>query len=199
MQRAAIYIHGRGGDAREAEHYRPLLQAYDVMGLDYKAQSPWETEEEFPPLVNPLFEMHDSVILIANSIGAYFAMHALADQQIDKAFLISPIVDMEGLIARMMSQAGVTEDELRSRREIPLASSETLSWAYLRYVRAHPLNWHIPTEVLCGERDDVTPYESLSAFANQTGARLTVMRGGEHWFHTDEQMAFLDSWLVRSL
>ena len=24
---------------------------------------------------------------------------------------------------------------------------------------------------------------------------LTVMPGGEHWFHTEEQMAFLDSWL----
>jgi len=27
---------------------------------------------------------------------------------------------------------------------------------------------------------------------------LTVMKGGEHWFHTKEQMAFLDAWIKRS-
>jgi len=24
---------------------------------------------------------------------------------------------------------------------------------------------------------------------------VTVMEGGEHWFHTAEQMAFLDDWI----
>ena len=24
---------------------------------------------------------------------------------------------------------------------------------------------------------------------------LTVMEGGEHWFHTEEQMRFLDEWI----
>ena len=26
---------------------------------------------------------------------------------------------------------------------------------------------------------------------------LEVMPGGEHWFHTPEQMAFLDGWIQR--
>ena len=26
-------------------------------------------------------------------------------------------------------------------------------------------------------------------------ATLTVMEGGEHWFHTDEQMQFLNDWI----
>ena len=30
-----------------------------------------------------------------------------------------------------------------------------------------------------------------------TGAELTVMPGGEHWFHTEEQMRFLDEWIER--
>ena len=29
-------------------------------------------------------------------------------------------------------------------------------------------------------------------------ADLTVMPGGEHWFHTEEQMQFLDQWLRRA-
>lgn len=32
-------------------------------------------------------------------------------------------------------------------------------------------------------------------FAKSTGADLTVMPGGEHWFHTDEQTEFRNGWL----
>jgi len=28
-------------------------------------------------------------------------------------------------------------------------------------------------------------------------AELTVMEEGEHWFHTDEQMRFLDNWVMK--
>lgn len=41
--------------------------------------------------------------------------------------------------------------------------------------------------------------ESISAFAEKVGAELTVMPGGEHWFHTDEQMHFLDAWINRTV
>lgn len=44
----------------------------------------------------------------------------------------------------------------------------------------------------------MTSCETISAFASLTGAGLTVMKGGEHWFHTKEQMAFLDAWIKRS-
>ena len=46
------------------------------------------------------------------------------------------------------------------------------------------------------ERDDLTPLETIQAFAEKHNARLTVMEGGEHWFHTDEQLRFLDKWLL---
>lgn len=64
------------------------------------------------------------MILIANSIGAYFALHSLAGQRIEKAFLISPIVDMEELIIQMMAQAGITEGELEKRKEIYTSCGE---------------------------------------------------------------------------
>ena len=28
---------------------------------------------------------------------------------------------------------------------------------------------------------------------------VAVMEGGEHWFHTEEQLAFLDGWVKRVL
>lgn len=195
MNKLVIYIHGKGGNAGEAQHYEPLFEEGDVIGFDYTSESPWEAKEEFSTYFDSVSRRYDSVAIIANSIGAFFAMNALADKKITKAYFISPIVDMEKLISDMMQWANVTEDELKTRKEIPTDFGEILSWDYLCYVRKHPIQWTIPTHILYGANDNLTSYETVSAFANQTGASLTVMKNGEHWFHTDEQMKFLDRWI----
>ena len=123
-------------------------------------------------------------------------MSSLDEALIDRAYLISPVVDMEKLIGNMMMWAGVTEQELAEKKEIPTEFGETLSWNYLTYVREHPISWHIPTHILYGEHDNLTSLEIISDFAKQVGAELTVMPNGEHWFHTDEQMQFLDRWIT---
>ena len=122
-------------------------------------------------------------------------MSSLDEALIDRAYLISPVVDMEKLIGNMMMWAGVTEQELAEKKEISTPFGETLSWNYLTYVREHPISWHIPTRILYGEHDNLISLETVSAFAKRVGAELTVMPNGEHWFHTDEQMQFLDCWI----
>lgn len=126
MDKAVIYIHGKGGNAEEAIHYKPLFSNCDVIGLDYTAQFPWEAKEEFPLLFNSIYRNYKTVEVIANSIGAYFAINALSNQQIEKAYFISPVVDMERLIADMMIWANVTEDELKEKKEIQTTFGETL-------------------------------------------------------------------------
>ena len=190
-----LYIHGKGGTAAEAAHYGPLFPACDVVGLDYNAEAPWEAAVEFPAAMQALSAEYDRVVLIANSIGAYFSMCALPQESIEKAYFISPIVNMEKLIGSMMGWAQVSEDELREKGTIETTFGETLSWDYLCYVRSHPLRWTVPTEILYGGQDTLTDRETVTAFAEAHGAGLTVMEDGEHWFHTAEQMAFLDSWL----
>ena len=199
MRRIIIYIHGKGGDAEETNHYRPLFTGSDVMGFDYTSQNPWDAKNEFPRLFDSYSKAYDEVILIANSIGGFFAMSVLAEKNIAKALFISPIVNMEKLIADMMLWANVTEDELQSKKEIPTAFGETLSWEYLCYVRKHPIKWNIPTCILYGGNDHLTSRETISEFAEKQGADLTVMEDGEHWFHTAEQMQFLDDWIRRSI
>ena len=199
MKRLVIYIHGKGGNAEEANHYRPLFTGSDVIGFDYTSQNPWDAQNEFSSFFDSCSEDYDEVILIANSIGAFFAMSALAEKNISKALFISPIVNMEKLIADMMLWANVTEDTLQSKKEIPTAFGETLSWEYLCYVRKHPIKWNIPTCILYGGKDHLTSRETISEFAEKQGADLTVMEDGEHWFHTAEQMQFLDDWIRRSI
>ena len=186
MKHLVIYVHGKGGSTAEAVHYNTLFPHSHVVGFDYQAQTPWEAAEEFPAFVARQRCGYDALTLVANSIGAYFSLSSLSEKLVDSALLISPVVDMERLILDMMGWAGVTEAELQERREIPTCFGET-----------HPISWSVPTRILYGEKDNLTSYATISAFAKRIRAPLTVMSGGEHWFHTPEQMAFLDDW-VRS-
>ena len=168
---AVVYIHGRGGDAVEWGHYRALFPDCEVIGLDYHAQTPWEAEDEFHQAVRELKLRYDSIILIANSIGAYYAMVAHLEGLVRVAFFISPVVDLEKL------------------------NGVELSDEYLRYVRNHPVQWDVPTHILYGSEDPLVPFEAIWDFAKAHNATLTVMDGGGHWFHTDAQMRFLDNWI----
>lgn len=199
MNKLVLYVHGKGGSPDEAEHYKALFPQSDVLGLDYHAQTPWEANREFPALFRRVCKGYHSVVLIANSIGAFFAMNSLQGETIERAFFISPIVNMEKLICDMMLWANVTETELRERKEIQTAFGETLSWDYLCYVREKPLVWSVPTAILYGAKDNLTSYDTVSNFALEHDISLTVMENGEHWFHTEEQMRFLDDWLSGSL
>lgn len=199
MKELVVYLHGMGGSAAESEHYKPLFAGADVIGFDYKAQTPWEAKTEFPPFFANLRKKYGRMTLVANSIGAYFAMHALADEKPDLAFLISPVADMENLITGMMAAEGVTESELRRRGVIPVRQGGRLSWEYLCYARCNPLYWDAPTHILYGENDALVPFSSVAELARRTGAELTVMPGGGHWFHTPEQMRFLDEWIKNGL
>ena len=199
MKRLVIYIHGKGGNAEEAKHYQPLFAESDVIGFDYQSKNPWEAKSEFPGFFDLHSKGYDAVTLIANSIGAFLSMHGLAEKKIFQAMFISPIVNMERLISDMMMWSKVTEAELESKKEISMEFGETLSWEYLCYVRKHPIKWNIPTCILYGERDHLTSRETISGFADRIGAALTVMEDGEHWFHTEEQMKFLDHWISNSI
>ncbi len=196
MRKALLYIHGKGGNAEEAEHYKPFFNDYDVFGLDYNAATPWKTREEILVEYETLYKKYDSISIIANSIGAYFAMNALSEKKLERAFFISPIVNMEKLITDIMLLTNVKEQELQDKQEIETSFGETLSWKYLCYVRENPIVWNTATDILYAGNDNLTSYETISKFAKETNSSLKIMEDGEHWFHTEEQLAFLDNWLI---
>ena len=195
MKMQILYVHGKGGNAQEAEHYQKLFPADEVIGLDYQTCSPWETGKEIKAAIEGLRERSNHVWLIANSIGAFFSMNAEIDELIQRAYFISPIVDMDKLILDMMAWSGVTEEELNEKGTIHTEFGEDLSWHYLDYVRRHPLKWEAPTKVLYGQKDNLTSLETMQKFIDAHNAELTIMEDGEHWFHTEEQMRFLDEWI----
>ena len=168
MKRAILYIHGKGGSAGEADHFRAVCPGFDVLGVDYQGELPWEAAPQIAAAYDAARRQYDHIILLANSIGAYFAMLALGDRAPDRALFVSPVLD-----------------------------GETLSWIYLCYVREHPITWQAPTEILYAGGDHLVSRQTVERFAAAHGAGLTVLEGGEHWFHTEEQLAFLDGWVKR--
>ena len=49
MKHLVIYVHGKGGSAAEAEHYKTLFPHSQVVGFDYHAQPPGRLGRSFPP------------------------------------------------------------------------------------------------------------------------------------------------------
>lgn len=203
-----LFLHGQMGCKEEAEAFAQVVcpKGCQVLSIDLPGHGarreqggellPWSAVPEIQAALDWAASRWDSVSLRANSIGAYLAM--LAWEAPARALLVSPILDMEGLILTMMGWAGVTEEELRAQGEIPTAFGQTLSWNYLVWVREHPVHtWRCPIRILCGSGDSMTPRRTAEEYARRHNAELTVMEGGEHWFHTPEQLAALREWEER--
>lgn len=79
-----------------------------------------------------------------------------------------------------------------------MMNTKTEGNTFTKKIGQHPVVWNIPTKILYGDKDNLTSYETMSDFASKMGISLTVMNNGEHWFHTDEQMNFLDDWICES-
>ena len=156
MKRLIVYVHGKGGSAQEAEHYKSLFPKDEVIGFDYRSQTPWQAKKEFFAFFTEQRGRCEHLTLVANSIGAFFALSSLDETLVDRTYFISPIVDMENLICNMMQWSNVTKQELAEKREIATNFGETLSWEYLCYVRQHPIIWNVPTCILYGEHDNLT-------------------------------------------
>ena len=47
MKDLIVYVHGKGGSAVEAAYYKTLFPNREVIGFDYRSQTPWEAKKEF--------------------------------------------------------------------------------------------------------------------------------------------------------
>ena len=94
-----------------------------------------------------------------------------------------------------MQWAGVTAERLAAEKTIQTTFGQTLSWEYFVYAQQHPITqWHDGTKILYGSEDNLTERGIVDAFANRFECDLKVMDHGEHWFHTEAQLAFLREW-----
>lgn len=195
MKKIILYIHGKGGSSKEATFYQSFLKE-EVVGVDYDATYPWLAKKDILNVYKK-YEKENEVIIIANSIGAYFTMLALNEMKVSQVFFISPMITLEKMILKMMKDAQVNEEELKEKQLIQTSFDEPLSWDYLTYIRDHPINFSQHIEILYGEKDFLVDEKSMEQFVKSHDAHLTTMIEGEHWFHKEEQLAFLKNWLLQ--
>lgn len=203
-----LYVHGQGGNKEEAARFAPIVseRGWQVLSIDLPehGERKSETDRFYPWIVVPEIRNAWSyadprwrrIALRADSIGAWYSMLALHDEAIERSLFVSPILDMEHLIANFMQWAGVTREELEIRKTIPTSFGQTLSWDYFVYAKEHPIpKWNTDTRVLYGSKDNLTERHVVDGFVERFHCGLTVMEGGEHWFHTEEQLAVLNRWV----
>lgn len=159
----------------------------------------WKCVEDLAAVMDYAEERAAEISLFGCSMGAYFSLLACQNRPVRRALFLSPVVDMEQVIRGIMAMAGVTEEQLRERGTIE-NPVETLYWDYFRYVQEHPiLAWRSPTSILRGEGDTLSAYGSVAAFSERFGCTLEEQAGGEHWFHTEEQLAYYRRWLRKEM
>ena len=207
-----LYLHGKMGCKEEAAHLAGIVypKGDQVLSIDLPGHGertaemerfiPWEVVPELQAVYGFARQRWKKISLYGSSIGAYFSLLAFQNVKLEKTLFVSPILDMEKLIRDMMGWAGVTREQLQQAGEIPTAFGETLSWKYLTYaVEQRITKWDSPTAILYAGQDHLTVRETVDSFARRFGCTVTVMENGEHWFHTEGQLAVLDAWLRKEI
>ncbi len=205
-----LFVHGKCGNKEEACRLAELLcpKGYQVLGMDLPEHGarknsaeqllPWVVVPELQGVLTEMKQRWQEVSLYANSIGAYVSLLAFPNERFANGLFVSPILDMVALIERMMGWASVSAERLQAEQEIPTPFGETLSWAYYTYAKQHPIQkWDSPTAVLYAGKDELTDRATVTAFAERFGCSLQIYEDGEHWFHTEKQLAVLREFVNR--
>ena len=179
-------------------------RGYQVLSLDLPEHgerreaprrcSPQNSIEDLEKAILYAKGLASQVSMFGCSLGAYFGMMAYQREPIKQALLLSPVVCLQHVIENIMRMFNISKEKLQSEKKI-ITPMKTLYWEDYEYIIKHPVRWNAPTALLYGEADDICAFEDVSGFAERTQATLTVMSKGEHYFHTEEQIAFFRQWL----
>lgn len=176
-----LFVHGLGGNKEESLAFSRVAvpEGYQVVGIDLPLdRKPWEVLPLIDSVRDYLFSRWNSVSLRANSIGSWYSLLSFQGKDISRALFVSPILDMRKYI-----------EGLPSRDE-----------KYYDWVVKHPVEkWNAPTFILRPDKDLVAGEECVREFIVKHGCVLTIMEGGEHWFHTPSQLSFMEEWEKESL
>ncbi|MCL1802023.1 MAG: alpha/beta hydrolase [Eubacteriaceae bacterium] len=207
-----IFVHGKMSNKDEAQGFAEISKpkGYQVLSFDLPEHGDRKDEEYPCNAWNGIYDLGiianyaqrnwNSINLYACSLGAYFSLLAYKNLPIKKCLFLSPILDMQRLMQNMMKWSSISEQGLREKQVLPTPMGETLSWDYYCYVKENPVDkWGIPTAILYGSEDSMTEREVVERFTECFNCDLTVLENGEHWFHTEQQLSFLEKWLCEHI
>ena len=84
---------------------------------------------------------------------------------------------------------------LKEKQEIKTETGVVLSWKYLCWVREHSVKSICKeTNILYGTQDEIIPYKIVKRFSEENNFRLNFVENGQHWLHTDREVAVMRKW-----
>ncbi|MCI9226285.1 MAG: alpha/beta hydrolase [Acutalibacter sp.] len=211
-EKVYIHVHGKMSRKEFAESFAVIAESkgYQTISFDLPEHGEraenneyrcdiWNGIRDIKLIAGYAFKHWKAVFLYGSSLGAFFSLHAYKELPIKKCLFQSPIVDMEHLIKKMMTQFSVTEDDLRIRGEIP-NPIDPLRWDYYQYVKANPITaWDIPTAILYGGKDWFQSGKVIQRFAQAHKCDLTVSPGREHAFMGDGDEEIVNDWYLKKI
>ncbi len=202
-----IFVHGKNSKKEEAENFATIAteMGYQVISFDLPEHGERKNEEYACNIWNGIYDLkvvysfvqnkYRSFSLYACSLGVYFCLSAYQNVRFEKCLFLSPILNMERLIQNIMKWSNVSEEELRKKVEIETSFGETLSLNYYEFVRNNPIEkGDKKTFILYGENNNLTEKSIINAFVENNNCSLDVLKNGEHYFHTKEQLDYLKKW-----
>lgn len=204
--RAVIGVHGQFSNKRD-----PIMaQCGDVIASrgdqlitfdlpthgdrqDDKAFNPMEASPEVRTFAQLARSQSTEIGLLANSIGAYFSLCDTPAGTFERAWLVSPLLDLEYYIWDMMAEYSVTNEQLEAETEINTPRG-VLEWPYLRFVEKHPARLDIPSWIIRGDQDEVVPLGTLSRFVGAPGVELVQIEGGQHFLGRPPYLDTVMAW-----
>ena len=203
-QKVVLYVHGLCGNKEEAERFARLavLHGFCVLAFDLPEHGgrsdavklvPWDVLPEIKKVYD--YAAQDrKVFLRTESIGTYFSLLALDGEKIEKCLFVSPLTDMVGMINGMLTGAKADLNRLEKEKNI-VFGNQIISWDYYVYAKNHKVGGLAKdTLIVYSSPDYVVGEQSIQKFVGDINATIAMMNGGEHYFHTPGQIAFLEKY-----
>ncbi|WP_279014206.1 alpha/beta hydrolase [Actinomyces oris] len=162
---------------------------------DDKAFTPMDASPEVRAFARLARSQSTEVSLLANSIGAYFSLCDTPAGTFERAWMVSPLLDLEYYIRDIMAEYSVTDEQLEAQTVIDTPRG-VLERSYLRFVEEHPARLNAPSWIIRGDQDEVVPLNALSRFVGAPGVELVQVEGGQHFLgqppHLDTVVAWFE-------
>jgi len=162
---------------------------------DDKAFTPMDASPEVRAFARLARSQSTEVSLLANSIGAYFSLCDTPAGTFERAWMVSPLLDLEYYIRDIMAEYSVTDEQLEAQTVIDTPRG-VLERSYLRFVEEHPARLNAPSWMIRGDQDEMVPLNALSRFVGAPGVELVQVEGGQHFLgqppHLDTVVAWFE-------
>ncbi len=208
-QNVIIAVHGRMSNKMDVPieilAKNAVSNGYQVLSFDLPAHGDRKNEgipckvqncvKDLDVIMKYAKAKWEHISVFAVSMGAYFSVMAYHDEPIERAWFLSPLVDMQRMINNMMTWFHISKEQLKQEKIIPTPIGETLYWDYYLYVNEHPVEkWNIPTMILRGSNDEICELDTVKKFMKKFSCKMKIVQGAEHYFQSEEEMNLLDQW-----